>query len=205
VFGGRLASRVDPPGGRDKVGNRADWPVRRRFQLNGPVSGRAGTPTTYRLAPALGARLIGRSLVTLAVLVLVATVLGAVTGLGWWLAGVLAVVGLVLVAGWAWYLVRAAWAIRLTADGYAVRLLRGVGTAAASWREVTEVVAASPGGQPCLELNLRDGHTTRLPMAALAGDPDDFARDVRRRVRDAHTPTPAENTDPTASPEVPES
>ena len=37
-------------------------------------------------------------------------------------------------------------------------------------------------------LTLTDGRLTRLPMAALAADPDAVARDVRRRVRDAHTP-----------------
>jgi hypothetical protein len=180
---------VDPAGDGDKARNRADWPARRRFQLNDPVSGPVRTPTsTYRLAPALGARLVGRSLVTLAVLVVVATLLGAILGIGWWLAGGITVVGVVLVGLWAWSLFRLTWAVRLTSGGYAVRLLRGVGARAASWSEVDEVVAASPAGQRCLVLHLRDGRATRLPMAALAGDPDAFAHDVRRRVRDAHTP-----------------
>jgi hypothetical protein len=98
------------------------------------------------------------------------------------------VVGLALVGLWAWYLFRIAWAVRLTEHGYAVRLLRGVGTTAASWAEVDEVVAASPAGRACLVVRLRNGTETRLPVAALAGDPDAFAREVRRRLRDAHTP-----------------
>jgi hypothetical protein len=157
--------------------------------LNERVTGRASTPsTTYRLAPALRARLVGRSLVTLAVLVLVATFLGALTGAGWLVAGGATVVGLALVGTWAWYLLRVAWAARLTDHGYAVRLFGGVGRATASWAEVDDVVVASPAGRPHLVLRLRDGTETRLPMAALACDPDTFARDVRRRVRDAHTP-----------------
>jgi hypothetical protein len=164
------------------------------------VSGPVRTSTsTYRLAPALGARLVGRSLVTLAVLVVVATLLGAVTDLGGGAVAGIATVGVVLVALWAWYLLRMAWAVRLTGDGYAVRLLGGVGSRTASWVEVDEVVAASPAGQPCLVLQLRGGRATRLPMAALAGDPDAFAHDVRRRVRDAHTPHDS------ATPEAPES
>jgi hypothetical protein len=157
--------------------------------LNDPVTGpeRAST-TSYRLSPALGARLVGRSLVTLAVLVLVATLVDLVSGIGWVLVGGLTALGLLLILVWAWYLFRGGWAVRLTAQGYAVRLLRGVGARAASWSEVDQVGAASPGGQPCLVLHLRDGRATRLPMAALAGDPDAFAHDVRRRVRDAHTP-----------------
>jgi hypothetical protein len=179
---------VDPPGPCDKAGNRADSSHGRRFQLNGTVTGAAPTPTaTYRLAPALGARLVGRSLVTLAVLVVLATLVGDLTGLGWRLAGGFSAVGIVLVATWSFYLLRRAWAVRLTAAGYSVRLLGGVGANAASWLEVDEVVAATPAGQPCLVLRLRDGRATRLPMAAIAGDRDAFALDVRHRVRDAHT------------------
>jgi hypothetical protein len=143
--------------------------------------------TTYRLAPALGARLVGRSLVTLAVVVVLGTLVGDLAGLGWRLAGVLTSVGILLVGLWALYLFRRAWAVRLTDAGYAVRFLGGVGASRAAWVEVDEVVAASPDGQPCLVLRLRDGRMTRLPMAALAADRDEFALDVRRRVRDAHT------------------
>jgi hypothetical protein len=143
--------------------------------------------TSYRLAPALGARLVGRSLVTLAVLVALATLVGLVTGSGWTPAGVLAVVGLLAVGAWAWWLLRRAWAVRLTADGYAVRLLGGIGATGATWAQVDEAVAASPAGQPCLVLRLTDGRATRLPMAAVAADPDVVALDVRRRLRDAHS------------------
>ena len=68
--------------------------------------------TSYRLAPALGARLVGRSLVTLGVLVVVVTGrrpagrgrLGTLR--------VVAVVGLLgLVAVWAWWLLRRARAL----------------------------------------------------------------------------------------------
>jgi hypothetical protein len=144
-------------------------------------------PAGYRLAPALGIRLIGRSLVSLAVVVAAVTVFGVVFDTGWVLAGVVTVVGLVVVASWAWWLLQRAEAVRLTDQGYDVRLLGGVGTTGAAWSEVSEVVAASPGGTPCLVIRLTDGRGTRLPMRALAGDPDAFAHDVRRRVRDAHT------------------
>jgi hypothetical protein len=143
--------------------------------------------TTYRLAPALGVRLVGRSLLTLAVVVVVATLVGALTGAGWVPAGVVTLVGVLLVGGWAWYLLRRAWAVRLTAQGYTVRLLGGVGATSAAWSDVEEVVAASPQGTPCLVVRLRDGRATRLPVAAIAADADAFAHDVRRWVRDAHT------------------
>jgi hypothetical protein len=146
------------------------------------------SPTAYRLAPALGVRLVGRSLVALAVLVVLATLVGDLSGLGWRLAGALTAVGIVLVGLWALYLFRWAWAVRLSDAGYAVRFLGGVGVGRASWGEVDEVLAASPDGEPCLVIRLRGDRTTLLPMAALAGDRDTVARDVRRRVRDAHTP-----------------
>jgi len=191
---------VDPPAGRDKGENRADSPGERRFQLNEPVTDPASMPaTTYRLAPALGVRLVGRSLVTLAVLVVLATLLGPLVGAGWALAGAVTAVGLVLVAAWAWYLLRRAWAVRLSGEGYAVRLLGGIGASAAPWSSVEEVVAASPGGTPCLVFRLRDGRVTRLPVAAIATDADAFAHDVRRRVRDAHTPGGAADTPPPES------
>jgi hypothetical protein len=144
--------------------------------------------TSYRLAPALGARLVGRSVVTLAVVVLLVTLVGQVVGGSALRAAVLVtVVGLVLVAAWAWWLLRSAWALRLTEERYVVRLLGGVGATTARWVDVTELTASSPDGQPCLVLRLTDGRTTLLPMAALAGDPDVVAHDVRRRLRDAHT------------------
>src|SRR6478736_1786828 len=51
-------------------------------RLNRPVTETA-RDTSYRLAPALGARLVGRSLVTLGVLVVIATFVGLLTGAGW--------------------------------------------------------------------------------------------------------------------------
>jgi hypothetical protein len=181
-----LSITVHHPGSGGKARNRADWPIRQRFQLNRPVPD-SPAPTSYRLAPALGARLVGRSLITLAALVLLATSVGLLVGAGWVPAGVVTLVGLLLAAGWAWWLLRVAWALRLTVEGYAVRLLGGVGATTAPWTDVVEAVATSPGGERCLVLRLVDGRATRLPMAALAADPEAVAVDVRRRLRDAHS------------------
>ena len=148
----------------------------------------ASPTSTYRLAPALGVALAGRSLVTVAVVVAVATVLGLVFGGGWVPAGIVALVGALLATAWGWWLVRRAVAVRLSPERYDVHLLRGVGATGADWSEVEEVAAASPDGTRCLVLRLRDGRVTTLPMAAIAGDPDVFALDVQRRVRDVHSP-----------------
>ena len=157
-------------------------------RLNRPVTETA-RDTSYRLAPALGARLVGRSLVTLGVLVVVATVVGLLTGAGWVPAGVVTVVGLLVVA-------RLGLVAAAPGRGAPPRPTRGTPYACCrAWasrprrgRVVDEAVAASPGGERCLVLRLTDGRLTRLPMAALAADPDAVALDVRRRLRDAHTP-----------------
>jgi len=172
----------------DKAGNRADSPARPRFQLNGCVP---DSPTTYRLAPALGLRLVGRILVTLAVLVGLPppTTGGAVRTLG--ATAAVALLGLAAAQPALTHETHQRVRTGIQTDGFAIRFLGGVGVPAATWSQVDEVVAASPGGQPCLVLRLEDGRMTRLPMAAVAGDPDVLALDVRRRVRDAHTPDEA--------------
>ena len=115
---------------------------------------------------------------TLAVLVVLATLLGVLVGAGWLLAGVVTAVGLVLVAGWAWYLLRRAWAVRLTDQGYAVRLLGGIGATSAAWSLVDEVVAASPGRHP----------VPGARAARRSGDP------TSRWRRSPRTPTPSRTT-----------
>lgn len=156
----------------------------------------ASPDTSYRLARALGIRLVGRSVVTLGVLVALVTGVGQLTGTGWVPVGVVALIGLLLVGCWAAWLFRWARAVRLSDEGYAVRLLGGIGETGASWANVEDAVAASPQGQPCLVLRLADGRATRLPMAALDADPEVVAADVRRRLRDAHTPAGGGPTDP---------
>src|ERR1700742_1994185 len=92
--------------------------------MTGPV---ASPPTTYRLATALAVRLVGRGLVALALLVIVATGACVVAGVGGVPIGVVALAGTALTATGAWFLLRRAWAVRLTRQGYAVRLLGGIG------------------------------------------------------------------------------
>lgn len=133
----------------------------------------------YRLSPAIGARLLGSALVGLALLVFVATVLAAVLDLSAVFVVVVAAVGsaAVLVAGY--LLTRRTYVVRLGADGYQVRLVRGAGVREARWVEVEDAVIASPRGVDCLVLRLRDGRTTTIPVQVLAADREEFARQVR--------------------------
>ena len=189
---------VTPHRPRGKAWDPPGFATRAPARLNRPVT-RTAPETSYRLAPALGLRLVGRSLMTLACLVVAATLVSLLSGGGGAPIAAVTVVGLVVVAAWSWWLLRGARALRLTGEGYAVRLLSGVGVTAAPWALVDEAVAASPGGRRCLVLRLTDGRETRLPMAALGASPDVVARDVRRRLRDAHTsPTVGPQTAPDA-------
>jgi hypothetical protein len=133
----------------------------------------------YRLSPALGARLLGGALVGLALLVFAATLLVAVLDLSVVFVVVVAAVGLaaVLLAGHV--LIRRTYVVRLGADGYQVRMVRGAGVRAARWTEVEDAVAANPHGVDCLVLRLRDGRSTTIPVQVLAADREAFARDVR--------------------------
>jgi len=140
------------------------------------------TSSDYRLSPALGARLMGTLLVILAVALFAATALVALLHLPLDLLVVLAVVGLVgvFVVG---YALRKKYVVHLDDEGYRVRLVRGAGVTEASWKDVEEVVAASPRGIDCLVLRLSDGRTTTIPVSAVAADRDDLARDVRDHAR----------------------
>ncbi len=133
----------------------------------------------YRLAPALGARLLGSALVGLAVLVFAVTVVAALLGLSAVFVAVVSALGLaaVLVAGH--LLTRRAYVVRLGEEEYQVRMVRGAGVRSARWVEVENAVTATPRGIDCVVLHLRDGRTTTIPVQVLAADREEFIRDVR--------------------------
>jgi len=137
----------------------------------------------YRLAPAIGARLLGSALIGLALVVLLATVLAAALDLSALFVVIVAAMGLIAVLIAAHLLTRRAYVVRLREDGYQVRLVRGAGVREARWREVEDAVTASPRGVDCLVLRLRDGRTTTIPVQVLAGDREEFARDVRAHLQ----------------------
>ena len=90
-----------------------------------------------------------------------------------------ALVGLLAVAGGAWWAVRRAYVVRLDRLGYEVRLVRGAGVKRARWADVAEASTADVRGVPCVVLSLRDGRTTTVPVGVLAGDRDEFVTRVR--------------------------
>jgi hypothetical protein len=139
----------------------------------------------YRLAPLVFARLVGAYLVVFALLLLAGSVLIGVLD---WSADLLVAVlgvGLLGLIGLAWWLRSRLSVVRLTSHGYRVRMVRAAGVTEARWTEVEDAVAAAPREVECVVLRLKDGRSTTIPVQLLAADKDDFARDVRARLRQA--------------------
>ena len=140
----------------------------------------------YRLAPLVVARIVGSYLVALALLVFVATVAVAAAG---WPGDVLVAllgVGVVGLVALVWWLRTRAYVVRFEAEGYRLGVVRGAGARRAGWMDVTDAATTSVGGAPCLELRLRDGGSSVIPVAALAVDREEFVRDVRQRLQRGH-------------------
>jgi hypothetical protein len=98
-------------------------------------------------------------------------------------AGVLSAVGCGVLAVW---LRTGAWVLRCTDAGYRVRLVRGAGVTEARWSEVEQVVATYRRDVACLELRLRDGRTTTIPVGVLQVDRDELVRHVQGRLQHGH-------------------
>lgn len=150
----------------------------------------ASEPAVYRLAPVFVARLVGLALVGLALLLFVGTTVVAIAGLSLDLLVVTAFVGVVTAIGFGWWLRNRAWALRCTDDGYRVRLVRGAGVTEARWSAVEEAVTSYRRDVACLELRLRDGRTTTIPVGVLDVDKEQFVRDVQEWLQRGHGPRP---------------
>jgi hypothetical protein len=137
----------------------------------------------YRLAPLVVARFVGASLVGLAVLMFAGTALVALLGLPPDLLVVLLALGVALVFTLGWWLRSRVAVVHLDAAGYRVRFVRGVGTPAAAWSEVTELATVTSRGLPCVVLHLAGGGATTIPVEALAGDREVFVRDLQAHLQ----------------------
>lgn len=136
----------------------------------------------YRLAPSVAARFLGASVVALAVVVFVATAVVALVGADFGIVLLVALLGLVGVLTFGWWLRAKAYVVRAAPQGYSVRLVRGAGVREARWADVAEAVTSSPRGVPCLVLRLKDGRTTTIPVTILAIDREEFVRRMQRHL-----------------------
>ncbi|QCX28856.1 hypothetical protein [Nocardioides jishulii] len=138
----------------------------------------------YRFSPALTARLLGLTMLLMAVVVALVTLGVAVAN---WHSSVLLVpcivVIVVVLALMAW---TNGWVVRLSDEGYQVRRIRSVGVPAARWKDVEDAVTSERLGSPVLILRLRDGGTTTIPVAALHVDREAFANAVADHLNRGH-------------------
>ena len=144
------------------------------------------TATVHRLAPAIAARLLGVVLCGVAVLILLSTVAIAILDLHtvYLLVPVAATVLLLVLVWWTWR--TKGWVARLTAEGYRVQWVRGVGTASGRWQDVEDAITTTVAGAPVVVLRLKDGRTTTIPVEMLAIDREDFVREVQQHLQRGH-------------------
>jgi len=140
-------------------------------------------PSDYRLAPLVIARFVGLYLVLMAVVLFAATAVVAAAGLPTIALVVLLAVGVLGLFVLGWWLRSRVTVAHLDEIGYRISMVRGAGVKEARWDAVEDAATAKVRGFPCVVIRLRDGRTTTIPVQALAGDPDAFARDVRARLR----------------------
>lgn len=141
-------------------------------------------PSVYRLAPPVAAKLVGLLLVVIALVVFATTAVVALLDLHTSVLLVPIGLGLTVLVAAAVTLSRRGWVVRLSEDGYRVQWVRGVGVAAARWSAVEDAVTTTVVGSPVVVLRLRDGGSTTIPVEMLAGDREEFVRDLQRHLRD---------------------
>ena len=142
--------------------------------------------TDYRLSPRLAARLMGLLLVSVGLMVCVATVVISLADLPMPALGAVAGLALVVVLVAGGWLTRRGYVVRCTPEGYRVRFVRGAGVARGRWADVVDAVTADVAGARCVVLRRRDGTTTTIPLEMLAGSPEAFVRDLRERLQRGH-------------------
>lgn len=129
---------------------------------------------------------MGISLVLLGLLVFALTLLIDVLGLPTQLVLLVFALGLLSVGGVGFWLTRRAYVVRLGETGYRVRFVRGAGVTAARWKDVEDAVTSTVADAPVIVLRLRDGRTTTIPVGVLAGDREQFVRDLHQHLQDGH-------------------
>jgi hypothetical protein len=139
--------------------------------------------TYYRLAPTVQARLLGAAVVGLAILVFAGTVLVIVARIDFAWLFIPLVAGIIAVIGFGWWLRNKAYVLRASAQGYKIAFVRGAGVREARWVDIQEAVTTMPAGTPCLELRLKKGGATTIPVTILSIDREQFVRELQAHLK----------------------
>lgn len=186
----------DTPGDKTPVHNGdlgPGLPPESRWIQPDPGGSRGGRPDVigvvnstetrdYGLSPQLRARLMGTFLAAIGVTLLVVTIVVFTFDLpGDVLSGlvILTVIGIFTLGfllGRRWYVVR------LDDLGYQVRFVRGAGQVKARWVDVVDLAATEVHGAKCVQLRLRNGSSTTIPVDLIEGDKEEFVDELRRRL-----------------------
>jgi hypothetical protein len=143
----------------------------------------------YRLAAGLLVRGLGLLIASAGLVLVVVGILVGVLGLPHLVLTSAVVVAALLVVGLAvggLWIQRRVSLVRFDEVGYRVRLVRGVGTKQARWRDIEDVVTARARGTDVVVVRLRNGSTSTVPVAALAVDPTLFVQELRSHLDRAH-------------------
>lgn len=144
-----------------------------------PGGAPAPGPVDFRVSRRLVVRLMGVLVVGAGLLVCAAVVVVALLGLPRvLLTTVVVVLGLVVVVGLG-LLARRGYVVRLTAEGYRIRFVRGAGVSRARWADVADAVTAQVAGSRCVVLRLKDGRSSTVPVDLLEAPAEEFVAAVR--------------------------
>lgn len=135
--------------------------------------------TDYRIAPAIVVRLMGVAVVVIAALFLVTTALVLLLNAPGWMLIAPAALALAVFSAGAGLWASRNWVFRATTEGYRVQWVRGVGAQAARWSDVEDAVTSTVAGAPVVQLRLRDGRTSTIPVQMLAIDREQFVRELQ--------------------------
>jgi hypothetical protein len=140
--------------------------------------------SSYRFAGPFIVRLTGLGLALVGLLALLLVAVVAVASLP----GVVLTVGLSLaLVAWLGLLagvavLRRRDVVRFDDVGYRVRHIRGAGVREARWKDVEDATAPTVLRERCVQLRLRDGRTTTIPVDVLGGPADAFVRDLQEHL-----------------------
>jgi hypothetical protein len=143
---------------------------------------RLPAPSTYRLSTAHVLRAVGPLAIALGVVWVVAALVAPWPPLRW----LLGIATLSFVAISAVALLRPPTVLRLSADGFRVSFVRGVGVAEAAWSDVETAGAERRSGTACLCIMLTDGRTSVVPLSLLGTRGGEAQRDLHGRLNAAH-------------------
>ncbi len=141
-----------------------------------------GGPTTYRLDPAVVLRAAGPVFVVVGV----CWVLLALAGGGTALRALVALLTLALLVAAVVALIRPPRVLTLSADGFRVSMVRGVGAASADWSEVDSVDIRVARGSPSIVVALTGGRSSVVPLSLLGRRGLEALREIHDRLNQAH-------------------